>query len=137
MLNISLLTGDRHNIPADNWLQFDNKNREFFGIPRKSGRSEYQLVCVDSGGLPATDSLEVVVFPAQKKAYNVEFSMNITEIPHEIFINSASLQKKFVEKLMVSIILKLINNVKWRTFSEAQSRLSFRASFFLLSKILK
>ncbi|CAH1112390.1 unnamed protein product [Psylliodes chrysocephalus] len=100
MLNISLLTGDRHNIPADNWLQFDNKNREFFGIPRKSGRSEYQLVCVDSGGLPATDSLEVVVFPAQKKAYNVEFSMNITEIPHEIFINSASLQKKFVEKLM-------------------------------------
>uniref|UniRef100_A0A6P7FWH0 Dystroglycan 1 n=1 Tax=Diabrotica virgifera virgifera TaxID=50390 RepID=A0A6P7FWH0_DIAVI len=101
MLNISLLTGDRQPIPPDNWLQFDNKNREFFGIPRKSGRSEYQLVCVDSGGLPATDSLEVVVYPPVKKNFNVEFSMNITEIPHEIFINTASLQKKFVEKLMI------------------------------------
>ncbi|XP_057651670.1 uncharacterized protein LOC130891122 [Diorhabda carinulata] len=99
MLNISLLTGERQPIPPDNWLQFDSKNREFFGIPRKAGRSEYQLVCVDSGGLPATDSLEVVVYPPLKKPYNVEFSMNITEIPYEIFINSASLQKKFVEKL--------------------------------------
>lgn len=98
-LNISLLTGDRQPIPPDNWLQFDSKNREFFGIPRKAGRSEYQLVCIDSGGLPAIDSLEVVVYPPVKRPYNVEFSMNITEIPHEIFINSASLQKKFVEKL--------------------------------------
>nr|XP_023019898.1 dystroglycan-like [Leptinotarsa decemlineata]XP_023019899.1 dystroglycan-like [Leptinotarsa decemlineata] len=100
MLNISLLTGDRQPIPPDNWLQFDNKNREFFGIPRKVGRSEYQLICVDSGGLPATDSLEVFVYPAAKTPYNVEFSMTINELPHETFINSASLQKKFVEKLV-------------------------------------
>lgn len=103
-LNISLLTGDRHPLPSTSWLQFDSKNREFFGIPRKAGRTEYQLVCVDSGGLLATDSLEVVVHPPPKRIFNVEFVMNITEgeISHEEFSNSASLQKKFVEKLMVS-----------------------------------
>ncbi|KAJ8916352.1 hypothetical protein NQ315_005049 [Exocentrus adspersus] len=100
MLNISLLTSDRKPIPSNNWLQFDSKNREFFGIPRKVGRSEYQLVCVDSGGLPVTDSLEVVVYPPPKRKYNVEFSMNVTEIPYEIFVNNAALQKKFVDKLM-------------------------------------
>lgn len=102
MLNISLLTATRQPIPLDNWLQFDSKNREFYGIPRKAGRSEYQLVCVDSGGLPATDSLEVIVYPPTKRFYNVEFIMNITEIPHETFVTSAALQRKFVEKLMVS-----------------------------------
>lgn len=103
-LNVSLLTADRQPLPPNSWLQFDGKNREFFGIPRKAGRTEYQLVCVDSGGLPATDSLEVVVYPPPKRTWNVEFVMNITEgeITHEEFINSAALQKKFVEKLMVS-----------------------------------
>ncbi|XP_072379675.1 uncharacterized protein [Diabrotica undecimpunctata] len=119
MLNISLLTGDRQPIPPDNWLQFDNKNREFFGIPRKSGRSEYQLVCVDSGGLPATDSLEVVVYPPMKKNFNVEFSMNITEIPHEIFINTASLQKKFVEKLMILFEEPATNNFYFLPFKRS------------------
>lgn len=107
-LNISLLTAERQPLPPNSWLQFDSKNREFFGIPRKAGRTEYQLVCVDSGGLPATDSLEVVVYPPPKRIFNVEFVMNITggEISHEEFINSAALQKKFVEKLIVSNVLK-------------------------------
>lgn len=61
------------------------------------------MVCVDSGGLPATDSLEVVVYPPPKKLFNVEFVMNVTEgeILHDEFVNSAVLQKKFVEKLTV------------------------------------
>lgn len=105
-LNISLLTADRQPLQPTNWLQFDSKNREFFGIPKEPGRTEYQLVCVDSGGLPATDSLEVVVYPPPKRIFNVEFVMNITEgeITHKEFTNSATLQKKFVEKLMVSKI---------------------------------
>lgn len=103
MLNITLLTSDRQPIPTDSWLQFDSKNKEFFGIPRKVGRSEYQLVCVDSGGLPASDSLEVIVHQAQKRNYNIEFSMNITDVPYQTFVNSAALQKKFVEKLMVRL----------------------------------
>lgn len=99
-LNITLLTSDLGAIPPNNWLQFDSKNREFFGIPRKTGRTEYFLLCVDTGGMSAKDSLEVVVHPASKKQYNVEFSMTIG-VPSETFSNTAALQRKFVEKLMV------------------------------------
>lgn len=37
---------NRDPINASNWLQFDVKNQEFFGIPGKEdiGRKEYQLV---------------------------------------------------------------------------------------------
>lgn len=99
-LNITLLTADLEAIPPTNWLQFDSKNREFFGIPRKTGRTEYFLLCVDTGGMSAKDSLEVVVHPAVKRPYNVEFSMTIG-VSVEEFSNNAAMQRKFVEKLMV------------------------------------
>ncbi|XP_050307693.1 dystroglycan 1 isoform X2 [Anthonomus grandis grandis] len=98
-LNITLLTSDLGPIPSTDWLQFDNKNREFYGIPRKTGITEYFLLCVDTGGMSAKDSLEVVVNAAPKKPYNVEFGMTIG-VPFETFSNSASMQRKFVEKLM-------------------------------------
>lgn len=101
MLNITLLKPNRQPIPADNWLQFDSKNREFYGIPKKPGRSEYQLECTDSGGLQATDSLELVVYPPPKIQYNVEFGMHL-EVPYNMFVNSAKKQREFVEKLQVS-----------------------------------
>lgn len=101
-LNLTLLTSNRQEIPPNNWLQFDSKNREFFGIPRKTSRSEYQLICVDSGGLPVIDSLEVVVFSAPKINYNVEFSMTI-ETSYDTFVDNPVIQKKFVDKLLVSI----------------------------------
>ncbi|XP_018567551.1 dystroglycan isoform X2 [Anoplophora glabripennis] len=116
MLNISLLTSDRQPIPPNNWLQFDGKNREFFGIPRHAGRSEYHLVCVDSGGLPATDSLEVVVYPPLKKKYNVEFSMNITDVD---FVSNAVLQKKFVEKLVRLFGESSPNNIHIHSFNQS------------------
>ncbi|CAG9766176.1 unnamed protein product [Ceutorhynchus assimilis] len=99
MLNITLLTSDLTAIPSTSWLQFDSKNREFFGIPFKTGRTEYFLLCVDTGGMSAKDSLEVVVQPASKKSYNVEFSMTIG-VSHDAFTNNAIIQRKFVEKLM-------------------------------------
>ncbi|XP_030766797.1 dystroglycan [Sitophilus oryzae] len=99
MLNITLQTADFQPIPASSWLQFDNKNREFFGIPRKTGVTQYWLMCVDSGGKSAKDSLEVHVRQAEKIHYNVEFSMTL-EVPFETFSSNAVLQKKFVEKLM-------------------------------------
>lgn len=91
---------DRRPLPKDHWLQFDVKNQEFFGVPLTSdiGRSEYQLVCEDRGGLTANDGLVVAVNPAQRIPYNVEFSMTI-ETSYESFINSASAKRKFVEKL--------------------------------------
>lgn len=47
-LKLLLLTMDRSQVLATNWLQFDIKNQEFFGTPMKEdeGRKEYQLVSV-------------------------------------------------------------------------------------------
>lgn len=100
MLHMTLLASDRKPLPPNNWLQFDSKNREFYGIPKEAGRSEYQLECRDSGGLPASDSLELVVYPAPKMQYNVEFGMNLA-VSYNQFANSAAMQRKFVEKLQV------------------------------------
>lgn len=45
-LKLSLMTIDRTQVPANNWLQFDAKNQEFYGIPLWGDKSfsEYQLV---------------------------------------------------------------------------------------------
>lgn len=47
-LKMSLTKGDRSPIHHQNWLQFDSKNQEFYGLPleRDKGRKEYQLVSV-------------------------------------------------------------------------------------------
>lgn len=99
-LKMSLLTMDRQPLRVDHWLQFDVKNQEFFGVPLMSdiGRSEYQLVCEDRGGLTANDGLVVVVNPPPRVRYNVEFSMTL-DTQFETFIKSASIKRKFVEKL--------------------------------------
>lgn len=51
-LKMSLLKIDRVPIPPHEWLQFDNKNQEFYGVPLRSdiGRKEYQLVAIDKDG---------------------------------------------------------------------------------------
>ena len=51
-MRMSLLTNDRQPIPPYNWLQFDVKNREFYGVPLREdiGRKEYQLVVTDKDG---------------------------------------------------------------------------------------
>lgn len=99
-LKMSLLTVDREQIPTDHWLQFDGKNREFYGIPlvQDVGRSEYQLICEDSGGLPASDSLVVQVHAPTRQQYPVEFSATVA-MDYEAFVTSATLQRKFVEKI--------------------------------------
>lgn len=49
---MSLLTIDRIPIPSHEWLQFDPKNQEFYGVPMHNdiGRKEYQLVVTDKEG---------------------------------------------------------------------------------------
>lgn len=104
LLKLSLLTEDRQPIPSNNWLQFDSKNKEFYGIPHNmdEGEQTYHLVCEDSGGLTASDSLVVVVRTLQKRRYNVEFTMKL-ETAYESFVTSASMKRKFVEKLKVRV----------------------------------
>lgn len=51
-MKMSLLTIDRIPIPPHEWLQFDSKNQEFYGVPMYNdvGRKEYQLVVTDKEG---------------------------------------------------------------------------------------
>jgi len=51
-MKMSLLTIDRKPIPPHEWLQFDSKNQEFYGVPMSTdiGRKEYQLVVTDKEG---------------------------------------------------------------------------------------
>lgn len=78
-LNLQLLTNTqpRLEVPRHNWLQFDTKNQEFYGVPLEGdvGRDVYQLVCSDSQGLSAYDGIEVVVTsrPFAEK-FNLEFT---------------------------------------------------------------
>ena len=53
------------------WLQFDDKNQEFVGIPLEEevGREEYQLVCSDANGLSAIGKRHAL------KKYN-QFALN-------------------------------------------------------------
>lgn len=125
-LKMSLLTMDRRPLPKDHWLQFDVKNQEFYGVPLRSdiGRSEYQLVCEDRGGLTANDGLVVVVSPAAPINYNVEFTMTL-ELPYEVFVNSASHKRKFVEKLQEVFRDKDTSNIHISAIMEGSTIVSW------------
>lgn len=112
-LKVQLYTVDRQPIPTDHWLQFDSKNKEFYGVPTVSDarRTEYQLVCEDTGGLTASDTLVVEIHSAPKLNYNVEFSMTI-EIEYDTFVRSASMKRKFVEKLQSLFDDEFTNSVQ-------------------------
>lgn len=99
-MEMSLLTIDRTPIPAHEWLQFDSKNQEFYGVPMRSdvGRKEYQLVVTDKDDASATDGLVVVVHAAPLMHHTVEFSMTL-DIPYESFAHSALQKRNFIEKL--------------------------------------
>lgn len=98
-LKLSLLTADREPLDPKHWLQFDSKNQEFYGVPKKMdvGKQEYLLVAEDPGGLTGTDALIVVVDPPPRRDYAavIEFTLGI---PYADFNNSKS-QKRFVERL--------------------------------------
>ncbi|KAJ9584025.1 hypothetical protein L9F63_021629 [Diploptera punctata] len=89
-MKLTLLTIDRAPISLANWLQFDIKNQEFYGIPMQQddGRKEYQLVCEDSGGLTANDGLVVVVHAAPRTLYNVKFGMILDTPTNAVSISS-------------------------------------------------
>lgn len=99
---LSLWTMDSMSLPKDNWLQFDEKNREIYGLPmtRDVGVSKYRLVCHDNENTEknAVHTIEVVVEQAVKMPYNVEFSMTLSS-SFEDFNRSPLQRRTFVEKL--------------------------------------
>ncbi|XP_063700768.1 uncharacterized protein LOC134831059 isoform X1 [Culicoides brevitarsis] len=98
-LQLSLLSQDRQKLDPHYWLQFDVRNREFYGIPKPGdfGQREYLLVAKDRGGLTATDALVVVVNHSQKRDYGVLFDFNLG-ISFDDF-NRSTIQRRFIEKV--------------------------------------
>ncbi|XP_052873583.1 uncharacterized protein LOC128278897 [Anopheles cruzii] len=98
-LKLKLLTTERNTLDPYHWLQFDNKNQEFYGVPRPNdiGRKEYLLMAEDREGLTATDALVVVVNPHHKRDYSVLFELTL-DTTHEQF-STAQAQRRFIERL--------------------------------------
>lgn len=98
VLHLTLKTKENKELSPRNWLQFDTKNKEFYGIPKGGdvGAEEYLLVAEDSGGLTATDALVVQVNNVPKRDFSVYFKVYLA-IKHELF--NAELQRKFVERI--------------------------------------
>ncbi|XP_065199578.1 dystroglycan 1-like [Planococcus citri] len=103
-LKLNVYTMDNQPINADNWLQFDTTNQEFYGLPMSNnvGSVKYQLVCndnkEDTESMKVRHVIEVVVQPAAKNNFNVEFRMKLKK-SYDDFIKSQTLKRIFVEKL--------------------------------------
>ncbi|XP_026809474.1 dystroglycan [Rhopalosiphum maidis] len=100
-LKLSLMTIDRTQVPENNWLQFDTKNQEFYGIPLWGEKilSEYQLICTDREGRSNHDSLVVSIPNTTKPLPSAEFDMIFKTPEFKEFNNSAKLKKLFVERV--------------------------------------
>lgn len=98
-LKLNLLGIDRNPIPASHWLQFDSKNREFYGIPTAQDKSQqYVLVAEDKFGLTTNDALVVEVHQGNfKKDFGATFEYQL-DIGSDQFQPAAS-KRKFVENI--------------------------------------
>lgn len=98
-LKLTLLLEDRKQIDPNHWLQFDSKNREFYGIPTLQDKTQqYILVAQDKNGLTTNDALVVEVHQGTfKKDYSATFEYQL-DIGSDQFQTAAS-KRKFVENI--------------------------------------
>ncbi|XP_023954357.2 dystroglycan 1 isoform X2 [Bicyclus anynana] len=117
-LQLSLRFSDRSDIPADNWLQFDARNQEFYGVPASGdqGSVEYQLIAEDSSKKSAYDSLIVEVAKAPTIRPTVEFQMTMDPSPN--LVDSASNKRKVVEKLAALFGQEETDNIRIESISD-------------------
>lgn len=96
-LKLTLLNGDRSKLDPNHWLQFDAKNREFYGVPGPHDKSQqYILVAEDKNGLTTNDALMVEVNHGTfKRDHSAAFEYQL-DIGHDQF-NVASTKRKFIE----------------------------------------
>ncbi|CAG0882637.1 unnamed protein product [Darwinula stevensoni] len=100
-MQLTLKTNDYQPIPEDSWLQFDVKNREFYGLPMQNdiGRKEYTLVCTDQDGLSVNDALVVLVADRPLlQRFNVEFRIHIST-DFNAFMRDTRAKTRAVEKI--------------------------------------
>jgi neurexin len=96
-LKLTLLNEDRTKLEPNHWLQFDAKNREFYGVPTIHDKNQqYILVAEDKNGLTANDALMVEVnHGVFKRDYSASFEYQL-DIPIDQFQNAA-MKRKFIE----------------------------------------
>lgn len=99
-LKLTLLKENRAPIEASNWLQFDARNKEFFGVPtmREINNQGYILVAEDKEGLTVQDALVVDINDEYyKKDLSVNFEFNLDISSHHF--NHAAMKRKFIESV--------------------------------------
>lgn len=97
-LKLSLLDEERLKLSPNHWLQFDSKNREFYGVPTLQDKSEqnYVLVAEDRSGLTTNDALVVEVDHSNfKRDLSAVFEYQL-DIAVDQFQNAAT-KRKFIE----------------------------------------
>lgn len=96
-LKLTLLNEDRTPLEPNHWLQFDAKNREFFGVPGYNDKNQqYILVAEDKNGLTTNDALIVEVnYGHFKRDLSATFDYQL-DIGVEQF-QYASTKRKFIE----------------------------------------
>ncbi|XP_070501188.1 uncharacterized protein Dg isoform X2 [Chironomus tepperi] len=120
-LKLTLLNEDRSAIDPSNWLQFDAKNQEFYGVPGVHDKTQqYVLVAEDKNGLTTNDALVVDVHNTHsKRDYSAAFEYQL-EIGMEQFQNP-SMKRKFIERLQQffhdsttdSIVIKSVKKLQY------------------------
>lgn len=120
-LKLTLLNEDRSKIEPNNWLQFDAKNREFFGVPTLQDKTQqYILVAEDKNGLTTNDALIVEVNNGYyKKDLSATFEYQL-DIGNDQFQN-AQTKRKFIEgvarvfqdKDTSNILLKMVKKLQY------------------------
>lgn len=96
-LKLTLLNEDRTKLDPNHWLQFDSKNREFYGVPGPHDRNQqYILVAEDKSGLTTNDALIVEVnMGSFKRDHSATFEYQL-ELANDQFQNAA-VKRKFIE----------------------------------------
>lgn len=124
------MTSDRQELDPKHWLQFDSKNREFYGIPKfgDAGQKEYVLVAEDREGLGASDALVVVVSPPSQREYNMLFEIHLG-MAYEEF-NSSAVQRRFVERLLQVFNDPQTSNLQIRAIRKIHSTGRTHISFY-------
>lgn len=125
-----MISNDRKELNPKHWLQFDSKNREFYGIPKygDAGQKEYVLVAEDREGLSASDALVVIVSHPPHREYNMLFDFTLG-MPYEDFNNSA-VQRRFVERTLQVFNDPQIGNIQIRAIRKIHATGKTQVSFY-------
>lgn len=101
-LRLQLLNDDRTSIDPSHWLQFDSKNKEFYGVPMVSTQHKFEeryvMVAYDKKNLTANDALIVEVTNKHyRQDYSATFEFHL-DTPYEQF-QLAATKRKFLERV--------------------------------------